>query len=516
MLLTKQQIIAWSLLLFFLSSFESKLAGQVRVGPDRPNVIFIFPDQYRNSSLGIWSQPGYQAHLPGEADPVSTPALDKMAAEGVVFNRAVSNFPLCSPYRAMLVSGRYPNQNGVEANCRKDRDASLKSDATCVTDVFAAQGYQVSYFGKVHWLKNEPLFNEDSTYVGTVESPGGHYINGYDTYLPPGPDRHSIDYMFQVLRDDHFDPLVYSSDPKLIEGKSDGELHKPRRFSAEVESEAIIKYLENTHGQRNADQPFFMIWSLNPPHNPWDEQSTKMEFYDQYTENGDVQLDKLLTRENADPEAGHYAPYYFANVSAVDHYIGQVLDKLEDMGLDENTIVVFSSDHGEMLGSHSRQGKNVPETESLNIPFMIKWGNRLQPRVVDRIVNVPDVMPTLLGLSGLGEAIPDEVQGDDFSELILNPDSKQAGPEAALIMGYNYRGVYNGRYTFVVEEKKKQVKNVFCYDNQKDPYQLNRLSTKEMGRRLEREMKTMLVDLLVASKDRWVKQQIGSDYLTYP
>ncbi|MEM9984917.1 MAG: sulfatase-like hydrolase/transferase, partial [Bacteroidota bacterium] len=262
--------------------------------------------------------------------------------------------------------------------------------------------------------------------------------------------------------------------------------------------------------------PFFMIWSLNPPHNPWTEQSTKMEFFDQYTTNGEVQLDKLLTHENADPEVGHYAPYYFANVSAVDYYIGQVLDKLEELGLDDNTIVVFSSDHGEMLGSHGREGKNVPETESLNIPFMIKWGDRLQARVEDRIVSVPDVMPTLLGLSGLAEAIPEEVQGADFSELVLNPDSKQAKPEAALIMGYKYRGVYTGRYTFVVEEKKKQVKNIYCYDNQKDPYQLNRMSPKDMGRRLEKEMKATLVDLLVETKDRWVNEKVATDYLTYP
>ena len=115
-----------------------------------------------------------------------------------------------------------------------------------------------------------------------------------------------------------------------------------------------------------------MMWSFHPPHNPWNEESTHMDFYNQYTEEGKVDLARLLTHDNTDSTVGHYAPYYFANVSAVDYFIGTVIDKLETLGLSENTIIVFSSDHGEMLGSHGESGKNVPEIESLNIPFIVK------------------------------------------------------------------------------------------------------------------------------------------------
>ncbi|MEM6643300.1 MAG: sulfatase [Bacteroidota bacterium] len=504
-----------SLLLALLLGCSFPSEGQSGPTEEEPNVIFIFPDQYRNSSLGIWSRAEYAGHLQGEGDPVSTPALDKMAEKGVVFNQAVSNFPLCSPYRAMLISGMYPSKNGVDANCRKDRKSSLKTEIEGVTDVFAKNGYEVSYFGKVHWLKNEPLFDENGTYQGTTDPPGGHYINNYDTYLPPGSDRHSIGYFYQVLKDDHFNPLVYSNDPKLIEGKQDGELHMPGRFNAEIESDAIIKYLDNSHGQRNTDKPFFMIWSLNPPHNPWTEESTKMEYFDQYTEGGEVNLANLLTHKNADPAVGHYAPYYFANVSAVDYYIGKVLEKLEVLDLDDNTIIVFSSDHGEMLGSHGKEGKNVPEMESLNVPFVIKWGDRLKPRVEDRIVNVPDVMPTLLGLAGLEKSIPSSVQGSDFSNLVLNPQSNEPKPEAALIMGYRYRGLFTGKYTFVVEEKKGEITKKYCYDNENDPYQLNKIDTKSLDGSLEKYFKTKLVDLLKETGDKWVAKKVGSNYLAY-
>ena len=481
-----------------------------------PNVIYIFPDQFRNYSLGFWSQSDNARFLQGSPDPVSTPSLDKLAMQGVVFNRAVSNYPLCSPYRGMLLSGMYPDHNGLTSNCRNDREAQLSRDAICITDIFSQAGYNVSYFGKCHWQKNEPLFDENGTYMGSRESPGGFEINRYDTYVPPGPDRHGIDYFFQALKDDHFNPRVYSSDPKAIEGKKDGEMHLPGRFSSQLESEKIIDYLNNTHGQRDPDKPFFMIWSLNPPHNPWTEASTYMKFFDQYTEEGKVRYSDLLTHKNADSTAGTYAPYYFANVSAVDHFIGKVLDQLEQLDLTENTIIVFSSDHGEMLGSHGKQGKNVPEIESFNIPFIIKWGDRLSHRVEDLILSVPDVMPTLLGLVGMEDKIPAEVQGRNYSEVLKAPDfPSDKKPESALFINPKSRGVYTGKYMLVVKEEGGSPEEVYCYDNEIDPYQMRKISLEELdqltGDRLLKELSTLLRN----TNDRWFQEKICSNLLSY-
>jgi arylsulfatase A-like enzyme len=290
------------------------------------------------------------------------------------------------------------------------------------------------------------LFDEKGNYVGSTDSPGGHYVNRYDTYVPPGRDRHSIDYFFQLLKDDHFNPRCYSNDPKNVNGLKDGELYLPKRFSSELEAASIINYLSNTHNQRQQDKPFFMMWSLNPPHNPWTEESTRMEFYDQYTESGAVVLKNLLTRENADSSVGQYAPYYFANVSAVDFFIGQVLDQLADLGLEENTIVVFSSDHGEMLGSHGKRGKNIPEIEAFSIPFVIKWSKKLNHRIEDLILSVPDVMPTLLGLTGLEEMIPAAVQGINYSNVLISSEEADIKkPVSALFIQPSARGVYTGK-----------------------------------------------------------------------
>lgn len=502
----KLSIVALLLATFFISCEQKSEVKK------QPNVIFIFPDQYRSYSLGFWSEGDNAKHLQGQPDPVNTPNLDKLANEGIVFSRAVSNFPLCSPYRGMLLSGMYPDRNGLTTNCRADRDVQLKTNATCITNIFANAGYNVSYFGKCHWQKTENLFDEAGNYVGSLEEPGGHFLNRYDTYVPPGLDRHGIDYFFQALKDDHFNPRIFSSDPVAIEGKKDGELYMPHRFSAEIESEKIVDYLENTHGQRDPNKPFFMIWSLNPPHNPWTEKSTYMEFYDQYTDNGVVELKKLLTHKNAVQEKGDYAAYYFANVSAVDHFIGKVLDKLEALNLDDNTIICFSSDHGEMLGSHGHQGKPYPETEAFNIPFIVKWGSNFKHRIEDLIIGVPDVMPTILGMVGMEDRIPAEVQGNNYADIIVNANSNMAKPKSALYIDFKSRGVYTGDQTLVVLNMDGKTE-VYGYDNITDPSQLNRIPFAEVenGPALKAELER----LLKTTEDKWYTDKTCTDFLNY-
>jgi len=497
------------ILLFFVGTF---ISCEQKNEEKPPNVIYIFPDQYRMYSLGFWSEGDNSKHIQGEPDPVYTPALDKLANTGVVFSRAVSNFPLCSPYRGMLLSGMYPDNNGLTTNCRADRETQLKTDATCITDVFSEAGYNVAYFGKCHWQKTEPLFDSLGNYVGSLQEPGGHLLNRYDTYVPPGPDRHGIDYFFQAIMDSHSDPRIFSNDPEVIEGLKDGELHRPHRFNAELESEVITKYLENTHGQRDENKPFFMIWSLNPPHNPWTEEHTRMEFFDLYTHNGVVEYDKLLTHKNADAKAGKHAPYYFANVSAVDYFIGKVLDKLEEQNLSENTIIVFSSDHGEMLGSHGHQGKPHPETEAFNIPFIVKWGDKLKHRIENLILSVPDVMPTILALAGLEDKIPEEVQGTNFAEIIIDPASELEKPESALYLDFNSRGIYTGDQTLIVFNNNNETK-VYGYDNSKDPDQLKKIPYEELknGTKLKRELERRLK----TTGDKWYTDKVCADFINY-
>lgn len=494
---------------------------QKKVDNNKPNVLIIFPDQLRRYSSGYWSQDQYREHVVGKPDPVHTPNIDKLANNGIVFTQAISNYPLCSPFRGMLLSGMYPEQNGITTNCRKGREDQLKKDITCITDLFYDAGYNTSYFGKCHWEKTEPLFDKDGNYKGTTDEPGGHYVNRYDTYVPPGASRHSIEYFYQALKDEHFNPHVYASDPYTIDGKSDGELHLPKKFSAKNESEVIISYLKNKRGQRDENKPFFMIWSLNPPHNPWTDKSTDMEqlraHYD--TDKFKNVDEKLVVRENADLEVAQYARHYFANVTSTDKYIGDVLNELEKMGVLDNTIVIFTSDHGEMLGSHGLEGKNVIETEAVAIPFIVHWPEKLQSGINDAMLGVTDMMPTIMGLAGMQEQIPEEVQGIDFSSLLFDPKSKSVEkPELVLLMNNNFKGVMTERYTLCVKEVKKSKNKkgieAFIYDNLKDPYQMHKISL-ESKPKLAKKLLKQLADQLEMANDKWFQKRKHKKLIPY-
>jgi arylsulfatase A-like enzyme len=511
--------------LLFNCKSEKKESIEIATVSKQPNVLIVFPDQLRRYSAGFWAEDPYRSLALGKSDPVITPNIDKLAKNGVVFTNAISNYPLCSPYRGMMMSGLYPEQNGIWNNCKEGRDHSLKDDLETIPDLFLKAGYNTSYFGKCHWLKTEPLFDEKGTYVGTTEAPGGHYVNTYDTYVPPGKKRHGIEYFYQALKDEHYNPHIYSNDPFTIEGKKDGELHLPKIFSPKNESKIIIDYIRNTRGQRDTSKPFCMIWSMNPPHNPWDDKNTDMETLKTYYDTDkfpDVDK-KLLVRDNADREVGKYARHYYANVTSSDHYIGLVLDELERTGELDNTIVIFSSDHGEMLGSHGLTGKNVFELESLAIPFIVHWPKGLKPGTTDVLFSVPDILPTTMGLAGIGQRIPKAIEGSDFSSIVLNQEASTIEkPEAILLMLGNSRGVMTERFTLCLKENKKQwgkmeatsIEEAYLYDNIEDPYQLTKVKIEDVPEVSEKLLKE-LARLLEKTNDPWFQEKRYSNIIPY-
>jgi len=495
------------------------------VSSKKPNVLIIYPDQLRRYSAGFWSEEKYRPYAQGAPDPVLTPNIDALAKNGVVFQNAVSNFPLCSPARGMFLSGRYPEQNGIWNNCRRDREESLRDDIPAITDLFYEAGYNTSYFGKCHWLKNEPLFDTEGDYVGSAEAPGGNYMNRYDTYIPPGASRHNIEYFYQSIKDVHFDPLVYSNDPNVIDGKKDGEQYRPKIFSAKNEAEKIIGYLKNQNKVRDPEKPFFMMWSINPPHNPWDDKNTDMDVLHQYYDTDKYPvLDTLVVRKNANMKVANYARHYFANVTSIDHYIGQVLNQLKEMGELDNTIVVFSADHGEMMGSHSRKGKNAFETESLGIPFIVHWPEGIDGgRVTDVLFSVPDVLPTTMSLAGIGEKIPEEVEGIDFAKKIVDPTIKiEEEPEGILLLLHNSRGVLSKDYTLQLQEENKarghkkaaDLKAAYLFDNKNDPYQLTKIPLEEKPE-AAKKLLNILAKELERTNDPWFQKRKYSEVVPY-
>ena len=492
----------------------------------QPNLLYIFPDQYRLHALGIWSDPAYKDILSTKGDPVHTPNLDKLAKQGVLFTQVCSTHPVSSPHRAMLLSGMYPHENGVEdINCKLGRDIELHHDIECLTDVLENANYETAYIGKTHWHQTEAVFDKQGTYVGTTKKPGGHSISPYDTYIPEGKSRHGNNFWFQQLNDNHFNPITYSNRPELIEGKKDGEQYRPHQFTAKVEADVIIKYLKNEGNEREADKPFSIMWAINPPHPPYSRLSDcDTTVYNKYYK--EMAADQLLVRDNVDLKAliGSEgakkkknillnARIYFSLIKSVDEEIGRVLKALEETGEADNTIVVFSSDHGEMMGSHRLTGKNQIYDESFLVPFIIRYPNQLTHRVDDLMFGSVDIMPTMLGMMGLEKKIPSTVMGSDYSDGIITGEfKKNPKPTSALYLRRDLKGVRTNQYSYVVSNKGTYQ----LYDNIKDPYQKKSISLESLPNKTAKELKTALGQWLKEAHDGWFDKKLNENLIIYP
>ena len=473
------------------------LAGCGNVEEQKPNIIYVFPDQFRNQAMAFWNEPEFAAHVGWQADPVQTPRLDAFAHESVVLSRAMSNCPLSSPYRGIFLSGMYPERNGITLNCNAERpESSLREDAVCISDVLKAQGYSCGYIGKLH--ADHPTPNDPAN--------PGHYVSDrrpeWDAYTP-AERRHGFDFWYSYgTFDEHKNPHYWDTD---------GVRHDPHVWSVGHETDKAIEFLRNRNGERKKNAPFFLTIAYNPPHSPYESLEDCME--EDYNLYKDMGYKQLYVRPNADTtiwKAGA-ARYYFANVTGVDREFGRLLDELKRLGLDDNTIVVFTSDHGETMCSQGTDDpKNSIYTESFNVPFMIRYPDRIRPRVDSTLLSTIDIMPTLLSMAGLEAKIPESAEGRDLSPVLLENGKDCDIPDCALyIRNVNSpkdedgnvrgffpvaRGIKTDRYTFEVAIKKNgSLASVTIYDDINDPYQLSCIDYRK-----EPELFSKLMNMLKA------------------
>ena len=191
-------------------------------------------------------------------------------------------------------------------------------------------------------------------------------------------------------------------------------------------------------------------------------------------------------------------------ITLIDREIGRVMKVLEQEGIAENTLVVFTADHGEMMGSHSLMAKNTYYEESLGIPLIMSLPNKLKHRVDDLLINVPDFMPTILGLVGLKEQIPSNLDGSNFAGYLLKVnDIGFSKPKSNLYYGRDSQlGVRTDKYTFAIN---KNGELIALFDNKADPYQQTSLMFEDIP------VKDRV--LLKSELGSWLKK-IGHDYYT--
>lgn len=421
----------------------------------KPNVVFIVSDQFRNQALGFNHQ-----------DPTHTPNLDSLAQSGVTFSHAISSCPISTPFRAMLITGKYPLTTGVTENCSPGTKGQyLRPDATSFGNVFKANGYQTAYIGK--WHLDDPATAMDL--LGYSPDNG----RGWDTYTPPGEKRQGFEFWHaNNVYDMHNHPHYWENSAEMI--KSD-------KWSAEHETDIAIQFIS----KREQKKPFLMMISYNPPHTPY---SQVPERYKAFYSNDTL---GLLNRKNVRFEgdgtkARTSVTDYFSCVTGIDDQIGRLIIYLKKEGLYKNTIFVFTSDHGEMMGSQGRMTKGVWYEESINTPLIINYPKKIQRGHSDCIVQPIDFLPTVLGLADLN--VPSGYDGKDLSASVRKPAF--VAQDFAVMASYGgnpytdkgkewmnkgWRGIRTLTHKFVIVRTKGS-QMCYLYDLEKDPYELNPLT----------------------------------------
>jgi arylsulfatase A-like enzyme len=348
-------------------------------------------------------------------------------------------------------------------------------------------------------------------------------VPAWDAYTSK-EHRHGFNFWYSYgTFDEHKNPHYWDTD---------GNKHEPHEWSPLHEASVAAAYIRNDGGIRHGDRPFFMMVGMNPPHSPYRSLDDCME--QDYALYKDKPLDSLLVRPNVNREL-HKAPsvrYYFASVTGVDRAFGEILAAVHDAGLDSNTVVIFSSDHGETMCSHNTEDpKNSPYSESMNVPFIVRYPGKLTPRVDNLMLSSPDIMPTILGLAGLNDSIPAEVQGNDYSALFFNDKVRMRRPDAALyiqnidgdkdadgkVISYfpSARGIKTARYTMAIYiTLRHQIKNILLFDDQQDPYQMHCLNVDDHPK-VMRDLCHRMGEMLKHIDDPWYKDRIMENLIKY-
>jgi len=433
-----------SLLAFMFLTFAAVASSPCRAAT-HPNIVFVFGDQWRAFAMGYSGDPN-----------VKTPNLDLLAASSVNFTHAVSAVPVCTPFRASLITGQRPATHGLFLN-----DAHLSDSAITVAKVLDAAGYDTGYIGKWH-------------------------INGHGrmSFIPPENRQGFVYWKAMECTHDYNHSFYYADTPQRLEWPG---------YDAFAQTDDACRFIR-THSK--SEKPFALFLSWGPPHNPY--PTAPLEFQKMY-DPAMIQLRPNVPPEIAARTRKELAGYY-AHCSALDQCIGQIWKMLKDAGIEQNTIVVFTADHGDMLGSHDMIRKQKPWDESLRVPMLWHFPAKLGSagKRLDAVISSEDLMPTLLGLSDI--AIPKSVEGLDYAAYMTGGESPNR-ENAALIScpapfgewsrqhdGREYRGLRTGRYTYVRDLKGPWL----FYDDEKDPYQMENL----VGKPEVADQQTMLDDLL--------------------
>jgi arylsulfatase A-like enzyme len=366
----------------------------------RPNIIYIVADQWRGDCLGMY----------GNAHPVMTPHLNQLAAEGVNFSRAYADCPICMPQRVTMLTGKTGSQMRCLRNFGPDNTPAFDRSRTLPARLAREAGYQTKAIGKMHFMPQRSRYGfehvtlhpddylwwlEDHGYGGAFR---GHGLGGNEVY-----------------------PAVAVTPDKY--------------YHTTWSIDASIRFLE----QRDPEAPFFLYLVFEAPHSPFDPPEPYDRMYDRFTIPEPVRGDwvdahypAVFQKRRVAGNLDHLTPgiiretrrRYYGQVSQIDYHLGRLFGALRTRGIDRDTAILFTSDHGECLGDHGVFAKHCFLESSARVPLILRLpASRGLPAAEDRCApaQTADIAPTLLDLVGLPR--DEDAEGVSLLPVMESPDA---------------------------------------------------------------------------------------------
>lgn len=435
---------------FAAASAGALSVGAAQAAARRPNLVYVFADQLALCHCGY-----------GGDEHARTPNIDRLAGESFSFHDAVASSPVCAPYRATLMTGKYQSSTGMVIN-----ELRLSPEHECFGHALTKGGYQTAYIGKWHMWANQL----------------GHHDETKNGFVPPGPYRLGFDGLWAAYNFNH----TYYHSPYFTDSAR-RQIHK--LYEPDSQTNMAIDWIR---GAAKKQDPFALFLSWGPPHDPWGADNVPPDYAEMFKDR------KLPVRPNfseqrdpyaddwARPGADYYRNLpqfmrgYYAQTANIDWNLGRLTKALEETGAAEDTIFVFTSDHGEMFGSHGRRAKYIFYEEAARVPFLMRWPGRTpKGRRSDVCFSSVDIMPTLLDMMNL--PVPRAAEGVSFRRAALGQGGgaraaaylQGMGTTAAWKDGTEWRAIRDQQHTYATYRRDGKE---LLFDNRKDPYQMKNLA----------------------------------------
>ena len=445
---------------------------------DRPNVLFIISDDLSASALGCYGN--HQC---------KTPNIDELAARSMQFNSAYCQYPVCGPSRAALMSGMFPQSIGVTGNGSAKNFTTNLGDRPSMTQLFKRNGYYTARVSKIYHMRVPGDITAGVDGPDHIDSWTERFNCQAPEWMSEGEHEHLTNERLKRDRDKHY-ALGFGGAFYVVKTNTDGN-EQPDQMAATKAIELL---------EEHKDEPFFLAVGLVRPHVPL---VAPKQFFSPYATT-EMQLPKKIADDQGDipkfsisktsqsigldvveKQKATLAAYY-ASVTYMDAQVGRILAALRLLGLQDNTIVVFTSDHGYHLGEHDLWQKMSLHEESAKIPLLIS-GPNTKPGSSDSFAQQIDIYPTLANRCGL--KIPDHVQGKNL-EPILDDPTHEVQDAVYCLRGKGHL-LRTKKWALMASFKGPDTSEVALYDMRRDPDQFRNVSKSEP--KVVQELTTQLV-----------------------